>query len=133
MSALPRRIEATAAAAGANRLLERYASALARAWNGLREITHALHAIDDADAVLANASAYLEAFGHVVVAWLWLDQALVAQAAMGAAQGDERDFYRGKLAGCEYFYSWELPKIPGWLAVLQPPDRTLRDTPESAI
>ena len=45
----------------------------------------------DADVALANASVYLEAVGHVVVAWIWLEQLLAATASTG-------DFYDGKRA-----------------------------------
>jgi hypothetical protein len=38
---------------------------------------------------LANASVYLEAFGHIVIAWIWLQQA-------GAAHGKDGDFLRGQ-------------------------------------
>jgi hypothetical protein len=35
---------------------------------------------------LANATPYLQAFGHTVLAWLWLDVALSAQQALAATQ-----------------------------------------------
>ena len=58
---------------------------------------------------LANASLYLHALGHIVVAWLWLRQARVALAALeqGAA-GEDEAFYCGKLAACRYFFRYEL-------------------------
>ena len=37
-------------------------------------MTGGLGALGDAGAILADATAYLEATGHVVVAWLWLEQ-----------------------------------------------------------
>jgi len=62
------------------------------------------------EAVLADASLYLEAFGHVMVAWLWLLQALRA----GAAPGLDDDFRRGTLQACRYFFAYELPKVAAW-------------------
>jgi acyl-CoA dehydrogenase len=77
---------------------------------------------------LANASAYLEAFGHVVVAWIWLSQAVVAQRTLSSVNGEaERAFYRGKLQACRYFFQWELPRIGAWLKVLDPVDTTCLD------
>jgi len=130
---LGRRIEATVRATAGSGTLAAHSRALEDAWTKIRVTTKALHAIADLDASLANAAAYLEAFGHVVVAWLWLDQARLAAAALAAATGPEQDFYRGKLAACAYFYAWELPRVAAWLSVLEPLDRTLLDTPEAAL
>ncbi|OYU99330.1 MAG: hypothetical protein CFE45_13340 [Burkholderiales bacterium PBB5] len=59
---------------------------------------------------MANATPYLQAFGHVVLAWVWLDVALVVH------QRDTQDgFARGKLQACHYFFAYELPKIDAWL------------------
>ncbi|MDI9682774.1 acyl-CoA dehydrogenase C-terminal domain-containing protein, partial [Burkholderia cenocepacia] len=49
------------------------AEALARRWARLGDVTRQLSAIGDPQTRLANASVYLEAFGHLVVAWLWHD------------------------------------------------------------
>ncbi len=59
---------------------------------------------------LANAVPYLQAFGHTVLAWLWLDVAL--------AVGDDSDFAQGKRAAARYFFAFELPKIGAWLDVV---------------
>ncbi|EGC99721.1 acyl-CoA dehydrogenase domain-containing protein, partial [Burkholderia sp. TJI49] len=80
------------------------ADALARRWARLLDVTRELDAIGDPQRRLANASVYLEAFGHVVVAWLWLDVALAAQA-------ESDDFHEGKRAAARYFFRWELPKV----------------------
>lgn len=60
--------------------------------------------------MLANATVYLDSFGHVVVAWMWLQQALVAYKGI-AADGGELDFYQGKMAACKFFYKYELPQV----------------------
>jgi hypothetical protein len=52
---------------------------------------------------LANATAYLEAVGHVVVAWMWLEQVTAAEAKKSALAP-------GKVAAARYFYTYELPK-----------------------
>jgi butyryl-CoA dehydrogenase len=86
----------------------------------LLDVTAILWRTGDADVALANASAYLEAAGHLVVGWLWLEQAL-------AARGDDA-FYAGKRAAATYFWRWELPKITTWLDLLAALDRTVLDT-----
>ena len=67
------------------------------------DTTATLWGTGDVDVALANASVYLEAVGHVVVAWLWLEQAL-------AAEGRTGDFYDGKRAAAQYFFRYELPR-----------------------
>jgi butyryl-CoA dehydrogenase len=84
-------------------------------------------ALGDVERALSNASVYLEAMGHVVVAWMWLRQALAATRALGSARGSDADFYRGKLAACRYFFRWELPRIGPQLALLDSLDSTCLD------
>ena len=63
-----------------------------------------LAGLGDPERTLANATVYLEAAGHVVVAWMWLEQLV----AVGEKAGD---FYDGKRAAARYFFRWELPKV----------------------
>jgi hypothetical protein len=75
----------------------------------------------DPELALANATVYLEATGHVVVAWLWLEQMLAAGDGAG-------DFYEGKRAAARWFFHFELPKTgPQW-ELLASLDRTTLDT-----
>lgn len=78
-----------------------------------------------ADVALAHASMYLEVAGHIVVAWIWLDQAL-------AVRGDD-EFARGKRAASAYFHRFELPKVGGQLDLLASLDRTFLDLDELAL
>ncbi|CAG9173147.1 Butyryl-CoA dehydrogenase [Cupriavidus laharis] len=104
------------------------ARALGSAATRLAEVTKMLWSAGDANVTLANASIYLEAFGHVVVAWIWLEQALVAHAALGGgASGEDEAFYRGKLAAAAYFSRWELPKVAPQFDLLASLDRTTLD------
>ncbi|PPE70140.1 acyl-CoA dehydrogenase [Caldimonas thermodepolymerans] len=113
------------ARAGGDAALAAHAQALEDIWGHLGETTTRLLAVPDADARLANAGPCLEAFGHVVMAWIWLEQGIAAAQGLASAD-DERSqhFYRGKLQACRYFFHWELPRVPGWLAVLDPVDLT---------
>ena len=72
------------------------------------------------DALLANATVGMEAIGHLVVAWLWLEQEIVAHGGSGA-------FYEGKRVAAEYFFAHELPAIDPWLDTLRRRDRLFLD------
>ncbi len=107
------RIEATIAECREGPLADN-AAAVAAALDDLKQATEALlgfGASGDANRHLANASLYLELFGHVVVAWIWLRQAQAAQRGLehGGPRGEA--FYRGKLQTCDYFCRYELPKV----------------------
>lgn len=83
-------------------------------------VTATLWAGMDPQVALANASVYLEAVGHVVVAWLWLEQLL-------AALGKAGEFYDGKRQAARYFFAWELPRTGPQLDLLAARDRTTLD------
>jgi hypothetical protein len=125
---LAARIEQTRARAAQSAALARKSEGLGDAWQRLTQVTTSLGLLTDVEARLANAAPYLEAFGHVVVGWLWLDQAIACEAAIATAGVAERSFYQGKLAACDFFFGWELPKVYAWLAVLNPVERTPLDT-----
>jgi butyryl-CoA dehydrogenase len=66
----------------------------------------------DRTAALANATVYLDMFGRVFAAWMWLKQALAAAECLrteGTAAA-EADFCQGKLQAARFFARWELPK-----------------------
>ena len=76
-----------------------------------------MFAAGDIDAALANSVVYLEAFGHIVIAWIWLEQLL-------AADGRAGNFYEGKRQAGRYFFRYELPKTGPQLDLLSSLDRT---------
>lgn len=93
------------------------AGRLDTAWRRLVEVTAAMFASGDVEAAMANSAVYLEAFGHIVVAWMWLQQAI-------AAHGRDGDFYDGKRQAARYFFRYELPKTAPQLDLLASLDRT---------
>ncbi len=97
-------------------------AALAR----LTSVTATLWGTGDPALALANATAYLDAAGHLVVGWLWLEQAL-------ATRDETSDFHEGKRAAARFFQRWELPKVHTWLDLLESLDRTVLDTPEAHL
>jgi butyryl-CoA dehydrogenase len=109
----------TARAAGTE--WAQFAADIDRAVARLASVTATLWGTGDPELALANASSYLEAAGHVVVAWLWLEQAL----ATGTATSD---FHEGKRAAARYFHRWELPTVHAHLDLLESLDRTVLDT-----
>jgi len=124
LAAMGEAIGATVHAARAARApLCAYAGALQAAWDRVEEVTRALYAAPDLNQTLANATVYLEAVGHVVLAWIWLQQALAAVASLP----EEDSFRRGKLQACRYFYQWELPKVQPQLDLLAALDTTALD------
>jgi butyryl-CoA dehydrogenase len=82
--------------------------------------TARLFSTGDVEVALANATVYLEAVGHVVLAWIWLEQLL-------AADGREGDFYDGKRQAGRFFFRWELPRTGPQLDLLESLDTTTLD------
>lgn len=58
--------------------------------------------------------------GHIVVAWLWLGQAIAADHRAG-------DFYAGKRSAAAYFFCHELPRIAPQLDLLDSLDTSIAD------
>ncbi len=92
----------------------------------LLRTTTALREANDATVMLANASLYLEAFGHISLAWIWLEQAVVATKTVSQIDADKQ-FYAGKQQACAYFFQHELPHARTQLALLASLDCTALD------
>ncbi|NMN97989.1 acyl-CoA dehydrogenase [Antrihabitans stalactiti] len=117
VAALGELIGATVARAGEGSEL---AAQLDSAWQRLVSVTGAMFASGDIEAAMANSSIYLEAFGHIVIAWIWLEQLL-------ATEGRDGDFYDGKRQAAQYFFAYELPRVGPQLDLLESLDRTTLD------
>ncbi|WP_428385955.1 acyl-CoA dehydrogenase [Nevskia ramosa] len=110
----------------ANAELHPMAEALSEQMQRLAQVTRILLDCEDPAQRLANATAYLEAFGHIVLAWIWLDQAL----ACGDSQSP---FHRAKRNACKFFFVYELPRIEPQLALLERLDRITLDASEDML
>ena len=119
---LASRVSTTIERAGHDAALASHANALAAALHSLGAATKAAWATGVPEEALANATPYLQAFGHVVIAWIWLDVALASRGDHAATQG--------RLAAMRYFFTYELPKIGAWLAVVSSRDATCREMRE---
>ena len=93
------------------------AAQLDRSWQKLIAVTMSMFAAGDVEAAMANSVIYLEAFGHIVIAWMWLEQVV----AVGDNPGD---FYEGKRRAARYFFAYELPRTAPPLLLLEALDRT---------
>ncbi|MBV1814145.1 acyl-CoA dehydrogenase [Pseudomonas viridiflava] len=71
---------------------------------------------------LANSALYLKAFGHTVIGWRWLEQAIRAEEGLSRGNAADVDFYKGKLQAARYFLTWEVPACHHELAILQARD-----------
>jgi butyryl-CoA dehydrogenase len=94
---------------------DRFAAAVATAWESGEPRTS-----------LVNAASALEAGGHVVLAWVWLDQLV----AVGDRAGE---FYDGKRAAGRYFLTHELPKVGPMLEVLASGDQLFNEVSPASL
>lgn len=124
---LAARMQGTIARAKQRPELAAHAQALAQALQQVSAATQAAWATGQPTEALANAVPYMQAFGHTVLAWIWLD---VALAALPAAPSPAR---QGRLAACRYFFHYELPKIGAWLQVVTQRDMTCAELAEDAF
>ena len=60
---------------------------------------------------IADAWLYADAIGHVVIAWIWLEQFLASEDMVDV-------FGESKRATAQYFYTYELPNVTTWLNIL---------------
>lgn len=102
-----------------------HANALAQALQSVGRATKMAWSTGEPREALANAVPYMQAFGHTVLAWMWLELALASQA--------DGDAHVGRRAAARYFFHYELPKIDAWLNVVQARDMTCADLPENSF
>ncbi|MDD0810049.1 acyl-CoA dehydrogenase [Curvibacter sp. RS43] len=108
--------------------LAAHANALGAALQQVGAATKAAWATGVPTDALANAVPYMQAFGHTVLAWIWLDVALAVRAS-----GSSDAAAQGRLAATRFFFHYELPKIGAWLRVVETRDQTCAELPEDAF
>jgi hypothetical protein len=80
------------------------------------------------DLVFSNSVAYLDMFGHIVIAWLWLKQGMVASEALKKSPHEfDEKFYQGKVQAMQFFFRSELPNIYRWASLVKNIDSTSFD------
>jgi alkylation response protein AidB-like acyl-CoA dehydrogenase len=111
---LATRVNDTIERAGHVERLAPFASQLGAALQCLGAATRSAWATGVPEEALANATPYLQAFGHVVLAWIWLDVACAVP-------------HDGAQAACRYFFAYELPLVDGWLGAVASREAVCRE------
>ena len=127
---LAERIGATVVRAKNVLELSAHAQALTLALCQVQDATQAAWSTGTSGDALANAVPYMQAFGHTVLAWIWLEVALAA-LTIDATQSIAAT--EGRTRATDYFYHYELPKIGAWLNVVETRDQTCAGMPEDAF
>jgi alkylation response protein AidB-like acyl-CoA dehydrogenase len=137
------RIRDFTAAAGGNGRLKAERAALAEATGQVEAMVAAMTGFLQASAgqpaevykVGLNTTRLLMALGDLVIGWLLLTQAEIAQQELDqiAADAKDRDFYAGKLAAARFFAATVLPRLAAERQVLEETTGDLMDLPETAF
>ena len=130
LQALGRRVRATIERAAREPALAGPGAALGEALERIGRATRAAWSTGVPGEALANAVPYMQAFGHTVLAWIWLDLGLTV---LGPGQDASRPASVGRLAAMRYFFHYELPKIGAWLQVVETRDQTCAAMPIDAF
>ena len=130
LTLLAARMTDTARRAAAVPSLAADAKALDEALAQVGAATKAAWSTGDPGEALANAVPYMQAFGHTVLAWIWLD---VAHRALQGDPAAATPATVGRLAAASYFFHYELPRIGAWLNVVETRDPVCAQLPEEAF
>ncbi len=124
------RINATIAKTAKNPALAAHAAALGEALQQVSIATQKAWSTGNPTEALANAVPYMQAFGHTVLAWIWLD---VAAKALEGDATQSNLATQGRIGAAQYFFHYELPKIGAWLNVVESRDTTCAAFPADAF
>ena len=133
LTLLGERMQATVARAQSRPELADHAKALGQSLQHVAAATEAAWATGNPAEALPNAVPYMQAFGHVVLAWIWLDVALASITSQEQDATKSVASHAGRLGSVRYFYAYELPKIGAWLGVVERRDMTCADFPEESF
>ena len=127
---LAHRMQATIQRTSGIPALAPHAKALAMALQDVSTATQQAWSTGVPTEALANAVPYMQAFGHTVLAWIWLD---VASCALAKDAEQAQLSTQGHVGCARFFFHYELPKITAWLGVVQSRDMTCAAFPEDAF
>jgi hypothetical protein len=88
------------------------ASLLGKQLTKLTSVTELLNSQELLSERISHAWLYADAFGHVVIAWIWLEQFLACEEIVD-------DFAQSKRVTAQYFYTYELANVTSWLKILE--------------
>ena len=123
LSLLLNRIGATVDKARSNPAWAQQADALLAFWDGVQDVVSRLRERNGPEA-FDDATLFLRAFGHGIVAWLWLDQVLVEGGAASSALRE------GLVHCCRFFFETELPQAETWMDIVAGQSDIARAIPE---
>ncbi|WP_166970893.1 acyl-CoA dehydrogenase [Brevibacterium atlanticum] len=129
LTTLLERMQETVAEAAETSAWYAEAAALCAAVERIGTVTATVWAEQDPTLALENAWTYLEAVGHTVIAWLWLEQGMAAEVT--ARHRGDSPFLRGKIATARYFFTHELPLTGPWFDLVEARTTTFRDLEDS--
>ena len=109
--------------------LKSFSDSLKEALFSVSETTEILNNVKrerGSEVALANSGLYLDTFGHLVLAWIWLKIGVT----IFSKEFDKTDenFYKGKLQALQYFYNYEVPSIKDTCQLLKKCDTTCLET-----
>ena len=133
MALLTARIQVTIEKASQQAAHKVHADALGMALKQVSAATQAAWATGNPQEALANAVPYMQAFGHTVLAWIWLDVALASQSSSNQNATHSVAACAGIQGATAYFYAYELPKITAWLEVVESRNLLCANLPEEAF
>ena len=127
VSILRQKIQGTIDSASSYSELVSFSEQLGSSLLLVEETIDAVGKAEDPSLALANATIFLDAMGHLVIAWMWLKQAVAALD--GKQKGNTADdaFYEGKVSAMKFFFNYELPKIKPNLELVAQLDSTCYD------
>jgi len=102
-----------------------HANALAQALQRVGRSTKMAWSTGVPAEALANAVPYMQAFGHTVLAWIWLEVELASLSDNAANIGRRH--------AAHFFFHYELPKISAWLNVVEARDMTCANMAEDSF
>ncbi|MBC7463052.1 MAG: acyl-CoA dehydrogenase [Actinobacteria bacterium] len=98
-------------------------------------VTHAMASQEKPDEIYKvglNTSRCLMVVGDIIIAWLLLREAEIAQSKLVDA-GKDADFYTGKIASAKFFVRNTLPHVSADRAIVEATDNSIMEIPESAF
>ena len=114
LQAFAARVNATLEAALADPQQAVWAHQLAAGLALVGRATKAAWASADPAVAARHATPYLQGFGHLVLAWIWLDLQRLGRVELRAP--------------CAYFFAYELPLVQAWLAPVLAGEALLGET-----
>ena len=130
LTLLAARAQATMHRSAAHPALAEHGTALGAALHQVGLATASAWSTANPQQALANAVPYMQAMGHTVLAWIWLD---IACCVLENDPTLEQPQNRGRVGCAQYFYRYELPKISAWLNVVASRDMTCAEFPDEGF